>query len=282
MGIDTFIAGIGDTIDGGENDGDNDVLDLRGQHNYRIVRNPGDPESGVVNFFDNTGALIGQLNFVNIETVVTCFTPGTRIETDRGPRPIESLAPGDLVLTRDNGLQPIRWIGRKHLTAEALRADPALQPVHIAAGALGGGRPLRDMQVSRQHRMVLEGPRVGLMFGEDEVFVRALHLAGMPGVVPAMVTEVTYLHLMFDRHEVIRAEGAWTESFEPGARSLGGLAEDQASELYAIFADLFAERPDLARKRFEPARLTLKSHEVRALLAPALTAGRARTPIAAA
>jgi len=279
-GNDTFVVGIGDTIDGSENDGDNDVLDLRGQTNYRIVRDPLNPENGVVKFFDNLGVQIGTLNFTNIETVVTCFTPGTRIMTDRGEVAIEALAAGDLVLTRDNGLQPIRWIGRKTLGAEALRADAALQPVLIRQGALGGGLPERDMLVSRQHRMLVEGAGPALWFGEDEVFVRALHLTALPGVMPAMVTEVTYLHLLFDRHEVIRADGAWSESFQPGARALGGLDPDEAHELYSIFAEM---PPGLDAARYDAARATLKAHEARAMLALPPARGKAsRAPIAAA
>ena len=272
MGVDTFYAGLGDSVDGGENDGDNDILNLQGQHNYRIVRDPLNPESGTVYFYDANGAVIGQLAFSNIETTVTCFTPGTRIMTGLGPVAVEDLVPGDLVLTRDNGLQPIRWIGRKALEAAELRADAALQPVLIRQGALGGGLPVRDMLVSRQHRMLVEGPRVGLLFGEDEVFVRAHHLTVLPGVLPAMVAEVTYLHLMFDRHEAVLADGAWSESFQPGDRALGGLDEDEAHELFSVFASM-PEGVDAAR--YAPCRLTLKAHEARALLAlPAAAPGR--------
>jgi len=145
---------------------------------------------------------------------------------------------------------------------------------------LGGGLPERDMLVSRQHRMLVEGAGPALWFGEDEVFVRALHLTALPGVMPAMVTEVTYLHLLFDRHEVIRADGAWSESFQPGARALGGLDPDEAHELYSIFAEM---PPGLDAARYDAARATLKAHEARAMLAPPQAHTKAsRAPIAAA
>ena len=130
--------------------------------------------------------------------------------------------------------------------------------------------------------MLVEGAGPALWFGEDEVFVRALHLTALPGVMPAMVTEVTYLHLLFDRHEVICADGAWSESFQPGARALGGLDPDQAHELYSIFADM---PPGLDAARYAPARSTLKAHEARAMLAPEGRRQQAaghRVPIAAA
>ena len=138
-----------------------------------------------------------------------CFLPGTLIETAQGPRPIEDLCEGDLVVTRDNGLQPIRWISRRAETAEGKDA-----PVRIMAGALGN---TRDLMVSPQHRMLMEGWRAELMFGETEVFVAATHLVNGDTIHRAPQRSVTYLHLLFDRHEVIFAEGIPTESFDPSS-----------------------------------------------------------------
>jgi len=59
------------------------------------------------------------------------------------------------------------------------------------------------------------------------VLVRALHLTALPGVARAAVTQVTYLHLMFDRHEIIIADGTWSESFQPNDCSLGGMDGDR-------------------------------------------------------
>lgn len=261
-GTDIFYAGLGDTVIGGA--GDNDQLIITGSDPYRIIKDPNDPTSGVVEFLDSFGNVIGTIVFSGIDTGIACFTPGTLVETDSGPRPIENLAPGDRVLTRDNGFQTIRWVGRKHFEDADLRADAALYPVLMRKGALGPDLPARDMMVSRQHRMLLCSPRAELYFGEDEVFVRALHLVGQTGILHAMVPEVTYLHLMFDRHEVILADGVWSESFQPAARNIGGLDEDQRHELLKIFPDVPG---GLDPETFRSARLTLKSHEARALLA---------------
>ena len=170
----------------------------------------------------------------------------------------------DLVMTRDHGLQPIRWIGAKHLDAAALAADATLQPVLIRRGALGPNRPNRDMMVSRQHRMLIRSARAELLFGSDEVLVRALHLLHLPGVAAQVATEVTYIHLMFDRHEVILADGAWSESFQPGDRTLSGMDDDQRAELFAIFPELASGAPT---PQFDAARTTLKLHEARVLTA---------------
>ncbi|WP_126976563.1 Hint domain-containing protein [Frigidibacter oleivorans] len=264
--------GIGDTIVGSGTGIDADVLDLSGSNlpggskriTYTGLDAEGNGRDGYVQYYDAQGNLAGTLTFQNIETIVTCFTPGALIDTADGPRPVETLAAGDLVLTRDHGLQPVRWAGARTIPAATVAADPRLAPVRIAAGALGEGLPARDIEVSPQHRMLVEGSRAELLFGEPEVLVAALHLCGLPGVSRRRTGAVTYLHLLFDRHEIIRAEGAWTESFQPGARSLGGMDDPQRDELLRIFPELSGV-PDLAG--WHAARPSLKRHEARALFA---------------
>jgi Hint domain len=112
--------------------------------------------------------------------------------------------------------------------------------------------------------MLFSGPRAELLFGTDEVLVRASHLLCLPGVSVADVEEVTYLHILFDRHEVVMADGAWSESFQPGDRTMNGMDADQRAEIYKIFPEL-AEPGSVAR--FDAARTTLKSFEARVLLA---------------
>jgi hypothetical protein len=146
-----------------------------------------------------------------------CFTPGTLIDTPDGPRAVETLVAGDLVLTRDHGPQPLRWIGRMRLSAADLRARPQHRPVRIAAGAMGDGVPRRPLCLSPQHRMLVSGWRAELLFGAVEVLVPALALVGDRAEQQCVRPEgVTYLHLLFDRHEIIFAEGAAVESLLPG------------------------------------------------------------------
>ena len=263
-GEDTIFGGAGDVVDGGSTGTDNDILDLTGQGPHHIFRDTLNPENGYIEFYDSFGAVIGTLVFTDIETIVSCFTSGTRIATPEGARAIESLKPGDLVLTRDSGPKPLSWIGSRRIGRAELLAEPALRPVLIRRGALGAGSPSADMMVSRQHRMLFSGPRAELLFGADEVLVRAAHLVGLPGITVADTAEVTYLHLLFDRHELVLADGAWSESFQPGDRTLQGLDADQRDELFRIFPELVttAELP-----RFDAARTTLKAFEARVLLA---------------
>ncbi|MEO1494230.1 MAG: Hint domain-containing protein [Pseudomonadota bacterium] len=172
-------------------------------------------------------------------TLVVCFTPGAMIETARGPRAVEALCSGDLIQTRDNGLRRIEWVGARLLDGPVLR--PHLQPIVIRAGALGEGLPCRDMIVSPQHRMLITGWRAALMFDAPELLVPAVSLLGIDGVYRASVDTVVYHHIMFDRHEVIRAEGSWTESLHLGPQSIKGFGAAAALELTELFPDLVVQ-----------------------------------------
>lgn len=261
-GSDTIIGGAGLLIDGSEDADDMDVLDLTGLGPLSIVYNPQNPESGTVTFFNGLGLPTGTMAFSNIERVIACFTPGTLIACEGGEKRVEDLRPGDRVVTRDHGVQVLRWVGQKRLGAADLLAEPRLQPVRIAAGALGGGLPRQAMQVSRQHRMLVQGARAELLFGSGEVLVRAEHLLHLPGITAAQVDEVTYVHILFDRHEVVLADGAWSESFQPGDRTVAGLDDAARDELLTLFPEL----QGLAGA-WPAARPTLKRHEAKVLLA---------------
>jgi hypothetical protein len=189
---------------------------------------------------------------------VPCFTPGTAIATPRGERAIEELAVGDRVVTRDNGIQEIRWIGRKTLDHGQLAAAEHLRPILVTRGSLGQGLPERDMLVSPNHRFLAANERTMLYFEEHEVLVAAKHLVDSRTIRPVNVLGVTYVHFMCDRHEVVLANGAWTESFQPGDHSLNGLGNAQRTEIYELFPEL-AERP--GRKAYVSARRTLKRYE---------------------
>ena len=175
---------------------------------------------------------------------IPCFTAGIRLMTAKGQRPVERIEVGDLVATADNGFQPVRWIGSRRLDAIDLAVAPQLAPVRIRKGALGEGLPKRDMMVSQQHRMLVRSAIAQEMFGVDEVLVAAKHLVGREGIeIAADAAEVTYLHLLFDGHEVVYAEGAASESLYTGAEALKSLGEAARAEIIAIFPELADDTP---------------------------------------
>ncbi|MCT8160730.1 Hint domain-containing protein [Pseudoruegeria sp. SHC-113] len=168
-----------------------------------------------------------------------CFLPGTRIETDRGCLPVEALRPGDRVMTQDNGFQPLVWVGQARITRRAAARKEALRPILIAAGALGGGLPERDLMVSPQHRMLFEDWRAELATGEERLLVAALHLVGQPGISAVLPAgDVTYHHIMCAEHQIICAEGCWTESFRPGLEVLDTFEAAVRDELLSLFPQL--------------------------------------------
>jgi hypothetical protein len=280
LGNDTMTGGLGsdhflgltsgDVVDGSEDPGntDTDVLDLFGSGWTKATTNIifSDPshENGTVQFLNGLGQVIGTMSFSNIETVVPCFTPGTMIETDHGPVPVETLGVGDRVKTLDHGHQAIRWIGRRTLSAAELLRLPRLRPVLIAAGALGAGLPARDMRISPQHRLLMTGAHAELISGEPEVLAPALYFLGQPGIVQdAAAAGVTYIHLMFDTHEIVLSDGIWTESFQPGAATLSAMDAAQRNELMALLPGL----PATQSLAYPSARSTLKRYEVQQILA---------------
>lgn len=172
-----------------------------------------------------------------IERCSPCFTPGTQIATQRGELPVQMLTVGDKVITRDNGIQTIRWVGKSQMYLQDFQTEPHLLPVFIRQGALGKGLPERDMMVSPNHRVLVANERTSLRFAEKEVLVAAKHLVSQ-GVNTVQSSGTTYIHFMCDRHEVVLSDGAWTESFQPDDQSLKGLGNAQRLEIYELFPEL--------------------------------------------
>lgn len=181
------------------------------------------------------------------EPGVICFTPGTLIDTPAGPRPVEALRPGDRVLTRDDGAQELLWIGSRRMSGARLYALPHLRPVRLGAvrlraGAFGLLRPAADLLVSPQHRLLVRGAAARALFNEPEVLVQACDLVDDAAVrVATRLPEVTYLHLLFARHQVIRANGVEAESFHPAATEVESLAEDQRQALLRLCPGIAAD-----------------------------------------
>jgi len=157
---------------------------------------------------------------------VICFLPGTPIETETGWRAVETLQPGDRLMTRDHGAQPLIWRDETRLSGAELFLYPHLRPVRLRRGALGGDCPERDLLVSPGHRVLTRAP--GGLFGGEEVLITARDLIGVPGVGwDYSLDSVTYIHLMLPRHEILNAAGLGCDSFHPA------LADDALRKRHA-------------------------------------------------
>lgn len=208
---------------------------------------------------DNDGFSIqrgpnGGDTFVNDQTPTpgttnVCFTQGTLFDTPTGQTPVERLCPGDLLTTRDNGAQKIRWIWACTQSASAIQANPMLNAVRIDRGALGNGLPRRDLRVSRHHRILLTSIIAQRMFGSLEILVPAKDLIAFEGFDAAPVDgPVTYYHILLERHEILFAEGATVESLYLGKEALATIEPAAIDELRQIFGDTWATFAECAPK----------------------------------
>ena len=256
-GDDTFIlTDLGETnanifIDGGSGGesagpGGGDTIQLNGQASLTDVNFDAlDPTSGTITLTDGT-----LVTFNNVENII-CFTPGTMIDTPRGPRAIESLRPGDVVLTRDNGPQVVRWTG-----ARTVPGVGDFAPIQLSGAAIPDATA--PLLVSPQHRLLFSGYDAELLFGEREVLVAAKHLIDGRDVRAMPCPAVTYIHVMFDRHEIITANGIHTESFYAADQSLEALGDASRDELFQLFPELkFSPNGPTARRALKAYEATL-------------------------
>ncbi|MFN3209923.1 MAG: Hint domain-containing protein [Roseovarius sp.] len=188
-----------------------------------------------------------------------CFVAGTLIDTPHGPRPVEALRRGDMVLTRDDGPQALTWTGRREIDLYASPAMAAFRPVRICKDALAPGVPERDILVSPQHRLLIRDPAVALLTGAEEVLCPVRLLENGQGVRSETVPRVAYHHLLFDRHQVVQSSGCASESFYPGELGLNGFGDATRQEVLALFPDLRS----LPASYGQTARPVLKAHEAR-------------------
>jgi len=214
-----------------------------------------DGEEETVNFTYEIASTDGHTD-VGLVTVhvVPCFVAGTQIATPEGMRRVEELQPGDLVLTQDAGAQPLRWVGRRAVPAEGRFA-----PIRFAEGAHGVAR---ELLLSPQHRVLVRDPVAELLFGEAEVLVAAKDLVDGRQVTVAEGGMVEYVHILFDRHHIVFAEGLASESFLPGPQVLGSMEQGVQAEICALFPEI---DPATGEGYCPAARRTLRAYEARLL-----------------
>lgn len=171
------------------------------------------------------GDAAGESNAGSSTVVVVCYLHGTGILAAQGQVAVETLAAGDLVVTRGGGMRRVKWVGAQRFDARFVRNNREKLPVCIKAGALGGGLPLRDLFVSPGHSMLL---------GETLVLARNL-VNGVTVTQGEIPDEVAYYQIELDGHDCVLAEGAWSESYAdaPGLRA----QFHNAAEFWALYPE---------------------------------------------
>jgi hypothetical protein len=185
---------------------------------------------------------------------VPCFVAGTLVKTSLGAKPVEDIEVGDEVWTYDRGFQSVRWVGNVEVDAVG-----HLAPIEFAPGAIGNHGYLR---VSPQHRVLVRGWQAELICGTEQVLVAACHLLSEGKVRRVFGGRVRYVHILFDRHEIVETDGAFSESLYIGTQSLRTLPNASVAEIFELFPNL------KARVGSEPiARQIARRHEAALLIA---------------
>lgn len=179
----------------------------------------------------------------DMERRMVSFTPGTQISTRNGFVSVENLKVGDEVITRERGYQTIRWIGSCTLTAAELIQNPQLQPVLVRKGAIGKDHPLRDTLLSPNQRVLLAKTTEQ---SEDapEGLVSVSALLDLEGIDRVAASDVTYVHLVFDRHPVVLGDGLWSDSLQPGNSKAVPVNRTAHGAVVELFPELTPSRID--------------------------------------
>jgi hypothetical protein len=148
---------------------------------------------------------------------------GSVIATARGPVLARDLRLGDRLVTRDHGLQPVRWIGTSSVIYDELNDDadsPRVGPVRIRAGALGTNPDAGNLILSPGQMILVRNPINLLLFATEEVLASAGDLTHLKGVDIAPRSLARWTHVLLDQHELIQVNGLWMESFAPDMWSI--------------------------------------------------------------
>jgi O-antigen biosynthesis protein len=157
------------------------------------------PDAGTIELASYAGGISPS----DMEFTAACYCRGTLIATERGEVPVEDLAIGEKVLTLSGEARPIKWIGRRSYGSRFVMGRKDVLPICIKAGALADSVPKRDLWISPNHAMYLDG-----------VLIEAKDLVNGASIVQAeRADKVEYFHLELESHEVIIAEMAPSESF---------------------------------------------------------------------
>lgn len=222
-----------------------DEINLLGAYNQYV-----DPDQVDEYTFDYTGSDTqtysgyvkakdgGEKDFTAPDApIIICFGKGTEIETLEGPKPVEQLQIGEMVLTQDHTISPIRWIGSTHFNERELAQWPELRPVRVRKGALGVGRPNRDILLSPQHRVLIAGWRAELHFGEAEVLVPIKALVGKQDIeIDQDCREISYYHVLLESHKILFANDLPCESLFLGDQSIIAFSKGALVELQSVLS----------------------------------------------
>lgn len=168
---------------------------------------------------------------------------GTQVRTPCGPRRIEHVRAGDLIVTRTKGLQPVRMVWRRELRDVDLRGRPEAAPVRLKTRAIGPMMPQQDLVLAPEHPVLVPGYRLDGLAGSIGGLMEAGELAGTSDAayVDRSLEEAPLFHLVFDSHQIFMANGLPVGSVDLTADVLERLEPSLRDEVLEIFPRLNRE-----------------------------------------
>jgi hypothetical protein len=168
---------------------------------------------------------------------------GANVRTPCGLRRIELVRPGDLIVTRSNGLQPVGMIWKRTVSHDDMRLNPVLAPIRLKPRAIGPMMPQRDLLVAQDHRLLIPGFRVAGVPDTTCVLAEAHEIAGTSDsiFVDRSLETVTYYQVVFDSHQILTANGQPVESFLPNASAIATLNTAMRDALVQRYPQLVRE-----------------------------------------
>lgn len=159
------------------------------------------------------------------------------VRTPCGARRVENLRRGDLIVTRDNGLQPVRMVWTRTVTAADIAADPSLAPVRLKPRAIGPMMPQRDLLVAAAHRILVPGYRLADMPDSKSCLIAARDIAEASDAafIDKSVSEMVFYNVVFADHQVFAANGLPVESYLPSQKTVSELDEEVSRSIAALF-----------------------------------------------
>ncbi|WP_208349723.1 Hint domain-containing protein [Pseudaestuariivita rosea] len=175
-----------------------------------------------------------------LQHLLSGLASNSEIRTPCGPRRISCIRPGDLIITRDNGLQPVRMVWSYHLH-DVLQPSKPRSPVCLKTRAVGPMMPMKPLILAPDHKVLVPSYLVASADDADQAcFLAASGLAGSNALAyyDANGQAGEFFNLVFDHHEIIFANGLPVESFRPTVEALSCVDETARAEITARFPAL--------------------------------------------
>jgi len=172
-------------------------------------------------------------------TGVLCFVPGTQVRVPGGETSIQSLKEGDMVLTRDNGVERVLWIGERKLSGMELFSSPGLRPIRIRASTIRSGQPSDDLVLRPRQQVLISGARAQEFNTEELALVSVCDLLDeRRTVVDYSSRDVTYIHILLEDHQILWANGVPVESCHPANSEIGQVNTADFERLLSLYPEM--------------------------------------------